>query len=329
MANTKNYSLREKIIDTYLRRGWYTRQQIEDACNKALMAHGENPITSRQTLMNDFLAISQKYRITIEKKKDGRNILYRYKDRNFSIFKSELSDLDLSRLKEALNVLSHFRGMPQFDWVDELRLRFKMGLHDPKNPRPFVSFEDSAYNTGVEFFTPIYTAIDEKTTISIDYKSFKRSSSKEFVLSPYFLKEYNNRWFVLGKSPGYERVSIYPLDRILSMKNAGVPYEETDIDFESYFDNVIGVTLSDQEPEIIEIWVSNQQLGYVETKPLHRSQSIISTDETGGVVQIEIIPNYELEDKILGMGEHAKVLAPESLKAKIKARIAENLKNYK
>jgi predicted DNA-binding transcriptional regulator YafY len=46
------------------------------------------------------------------------------------------------------------------------------------------------------------------------------------------------------------------------------------------------------------------------------------------VVQIEVIPNYELEDKILGMGEHAKVLAPESLKAKIKARIAENLKNY-
>lgn len=30
MANTKNYSLREKIIDTYLRRGWYTRQQLED-----------------------------------------------------------------------------------------------------------------------------------------------------------------------------------------------------------------------------------------------------------------------------------------------------------
>ena len=106
MANTKNYSLREKIIDTYLRRGWYTRQQIEDACNRALMAHGENPITSRQTLMNDFLAISQKYHVTIEKKKDGRNILYRYKDRDFSIFKMELSDLDLSRLKEALNVLS-------------------------------------------------------------------------------------------------------------------------------------------------------------------------------------------------------------------------------
>ena len=39
MANTKNYSLREKIIDYYLSHGWYTRQQIEDACNRELEAH--------------------------------------------------------------------------------------------------------------------------------------------------------------------------------------------------------------------------------------------------------------------------------------------------
>ena len=50
MANTKNYSLREKIIDTYLRRGWYTRQQIEDACNRALMAHEHAKVLAPESL---------------------------------------------------------------------------------------------------------------------------------------------------------------------------------------------------------------------------------------------------------------------------------------
>lgn len=64
MANTKNYSLREKIIDYYLSHGWYTRQQIEDACNRELEAHRESPISSRQTIINDFLTIKNKYNVT-------------------------------------------------------------------------------------------------------------------------------------------------------------------------------------------------------------------------------------------------------------------------
>lgn len=328
MANTKNYSLREKIIDYYLSRGWYSRQQIEDACNRELEAHGEFAISSRQTIFNDFLSIKSKYRVTIETKKCGRTTYYRYQRRGFSIYKSELSYEDFSHLKEALQVLKHFRGMPQFEWVDELSVRLNLGLRSTTDNRNLVAFEDASSNTGMEFFTPLYNAINEKITLSVDYKSFKRPESKVFEVSPYHLKEYNNRWFLLGKSPGYDKISVYALDRIVSIRNAGFKYEDTDIDFDDYFENVIGVTVSDNPVETVELWISKQQLSYVETKPLHRSQRLLSTDDTGGVFQFDLIPNYELEQTILAFGEHAKVLAPASLRARIRQRLCDELKNY-
>ena len=328
MANTKNYSLRERIIDYYLSKGWYTRKQIEAACNRELEAHGENAITSRQTLINDFLNIERKYNTSIDTKRVGRNTYYRYRSREFSVYKSELSFDDYHRLKGALQVLKSFKGMPQFEWVNDLGIRMNIRLYDHKSRGPIVGFEDSSFNSGIEFFTPIFTAICDKTTLDIDYKSFKRSDSKVFTVSPYYLKEYNNRWFVLGKSPGYDKISIYALDRILSLKNAGVAYEETAIDFDEYFENVIGVTVSDHPVETVEIWISRQQLNYVETKPLHRSQRLIDDDEEGGIFQYDLIPNYELEQAILAFGEHAKVLAPESLKERMKVRIGKNYENY-
>lgn len=328
MANTKNYSLREKIIDKYLCRGWYTRQQLEDACNDELEAHREAPITSRQTIINDLDTIASRHHVTIEKKKCGRTTYYRYQDSSFSIYKPQLSPDDYHRLREALKVIKSFTGMPQFEWADGIGHRLDMRLNRDGDIRTIVSFEDSAYNTGIQHFTPIFNAISEKTTLNVSYKSFKSDDVWTFDFSPYYLKEYNNRWFVLGKSPGYERISIYALDRILSLGNAGVKYEDTDVDFDTYFENVVGVTVRDEEVQTVEVWFSKQQLDYIETKPLHRSQRLISRDETGGILQFDLIPNYELEQAILAQGEYAKVLAPASLRAKIRQRLCDSLTNY-
>jgi predicted DNA-binding transcriptional regulator YafY len=76
------------------------------------------------------------------------------------------------------------------------------------------------------------------------------------------------------------------------------------------------------------MWISKQQLCYLETKPLHRSQRIISRDDDGGIVEFDLIPNYELEHAILALGEHAKVLAPASLRDKIKERTRKSMNNY-
>jgi predicted DNA-binding transcriptional regulator YafY len=329
MSNNKNYSLREKIIDEHLRRGWYSRRQIEDACNRELESHGEHPVTSRQTIINDFMVIERKYHTTIDTKQVGHTFFYRYLDRNFSIFKTQLTYEDYCHLKESLKLLKRFEGMPQFDWVDELGLRLDLGLRREKDQRTLVGFEDSCRNNCLAFFTVLFNAIADKITLSIDYQSFKRRESKLFVISPYFLKEYNHRWFLLGKSPGYERISIFAIDRIQNVYNAGVSYEDTDVDFDTYFENVIGVTMDDREPvQTVRLRISPQQIDYVETKPLHRSQYVMEKNEQGGIVELEVIPNYELEQTILALGEHCEVLSPPALRERIKARLQAAVKKY-
>lgn len=328
MANTKNYSLRERILDHYLSRGWYSRKQLEDACNRELEIRGELPITSRQTIQNDLLTIENKYHIIIETKKIGRIPHYRYQQDGFSIYKSELSEDDYQHLAQAIDILNRFRGMPQFEWIEEMDVRFNTSIMGGSVVKSVVGFEDTSYNKGMDHFTSLFNYIKEHTAIDISYKSFKMTEPRMYSISPYYLKQFNNRWFLFGKTQGYKSISVFPLDRIERICNVGKEYEECDIDFDEYFEDIIGVSKPDNESEIVEIWFSKDQLNYIETKPIHGSQRIIHRDDTGGVVQLDIIINYELEQLILSHGEKAEVLFPKAFRDKIRARIEECIKKY-
>lgn len=329
MANTKQYAIREKELDKYLKKGWHSGKELMEYCNRALEKVGYPVVTSRQTLHNDLAHIESQYKITIDRKEKGRTCYYKYKDDNFSIYKPKLSEEDIQCLNQALEVLNSFKGMPQFDWIAELEARFNTSFQNDISKKSVVSFQETTYNKGMEHFTPLFDAIINKTAIDITYKSFKKKNAEVYSISPYFLKQYNNRWFLIGRTIGYSSIGVYALDRIEYVGNAEKAYEESGIDFDEYFENVIGVSvLKRKEIETIEIWLSQEQLKYVETKPLHKSQEVIQKDDNGGIVQINVIVNYELEQTILSFGEKAKVLSPLHLKEKIKWRIEENLKKY-
>lgn len=330
MANTKNYSIRERVLDRYLSSGeWYSRIQLEDFCNKALRERGENPITSRTTIQNDLIEIENKYQITIERKRKGRTYLYKYKDSGFSIYSSELTEKDFMQLTGAMEVLRRFEGMPQFEWIEELDVRINTISSRNGEGHAVVGFENNLYSKGMEHFAPLFKYIRERIAIDISYKGFKMNEAKRTSISPYYLKQYNNRWFLFGKTLGYSSIGVYPLDRILSIGNAGREYEPCDIDFEEYFEDVVGVSKpKDVESVKVEIWFSNEQLKYIETKPIHGSQRIVQRDDAGGIVELDVILNYELEQLLLSFGEKARVLSPNEFREKVKARIAKSLENY-
>ena len=90
--------------------------------------------------------------------------------------------------------------------------------------------------------TTLFNAIRKKTTVELRYQSFRMADPQTLIVHPYYLKQYNNRWFLFCCNGAHTNLSNYPLDRILSVKLAHVPYRETDIDFDEYFADVIGVT---------------------------------------------------------------------------------------
>lgn len=328
MANTKQYSIRQKVLDKYLQKGWYSANELRDYCNKELEENGYKAITSRQTFYDDIGHIESQYKIIIEQKKKGRKRLYHYKNNHFSIYKPKLNDKELNSLRQAFEVLNRFKGLPQFEWIAEFEARFETNIKDDSK-RSVIAFQDSTDNTGMEHFTSLFDYIVNKNAIDITYRSFKNKDAEVYSISPYYLKQYNNRWFLIGRTIGFESMGVFALDRIEGIGRSGKAYEESETDFDEYFKDVIGVSKSKgNEVETVEIWFSNEQLKYVETKPLHKSQKVMQKDNEGGVVEINVIINYELEQNLLSFGEKAKVLSPKHLKDKIKYRIAENLKKY-
>ena len=330
MPNTKNYSTRLRVLDQCLRSGHaYSGKELTDFINRELELRGEPTITSRTTLMDDLLNIENEYHTNIIRKKHGRQTTYQYEDPNFSIFSTELSEDDLLHLTQALDILKRFDGMPEADWVAELSARLNLCMSNQKEVRAAVGFESSMYNKGMEHFTPLFNAIRKKTTVELRYQSFRMAEPQTLIVHPYYLKQYNNRWFLFCCNSDYTNLSNYPLDRILSVKLAHVPYRDTDIDFDEYFADMIGVSRRNgQEPEDVVLRFPKDQYKYVATKPWHGSQKIVDENSSTITLQLHVVLNYELEQKILSFGQYVEVISPMTLRERIKDRLSQSLLQY-
>ena len=105
-------------------------------------------------------------------------------------------------------------------------------------------------------------------------------------------------------------------------------YISSDMDWEDYFSDFIGVTKKNTEPIEVRILIKTElQAAYIHTNPLHQTQKSIKEVADGFETSINVIPNYELEKLILSFGENIKVLSPDSLKNIIQKRIDEMYNN--
>lgn len=331
MANVKNGSFREIIIDRCLqsRRG-YSTQEIFDRCNDALERRGELPISALNAIRNDILSIENRWHIVVEQIRSGREIRYRYGDPHFSIFNTPLNEEEIAQLTQSVSMLRRFEGMPGFEWVEEMSAHLQETVST--SPEPVIGFDENKGLKGMAFFTPLFKAIVEKKAIKINYQTYRSDQMIESVIHPYYLKEYNQRWFLFALNDEYRNISTYALDRIEAIGKTSTKFiANTDIDFSHYFDNVIGVSVkSGETPQTVRILVDKEQLPYTLSKPLHKSQSVVKENDDGSaVIAINVIPNFELEQMLLSFGERFEILSPTSLREKISERIKKNIEKYK
>lgn len=332
MATNKHAQIRYNTLDKCFRNSG-KRFAIEDlvaACNEAIyeFTGKEDGIKKRQ-LYDDirFMESEQGWSIELEKTKDGRKVFYRYENPNFSISNKPLNETEAIQLKEALLTLSRFKGMPQYEWIDELGTRLDAEFKLNKNSEKVISFEENEYLEGKPFISELYNAIIYKKVVAIEYQNFKNESSTTYVLSPYHLKQYNKRWFLFGKSPNFETLTNIALDRILSIKETAKVFQECTIDFNEYFEDIVGVTIPDAKVETIKIKIAESLVPYIKTKPLHPSQ-IYKLENQKHFIMLKVIPNYELESLLLSYGESLHIVEPISFVERIKSRIEKMNNNY-
>lgn len=212
----------------------------------------------------------------------------------------------------------------------KLKLKLNTIIKDSEGSTPVIGYDNNPELTGKENIIPLYDAIVSKRSISITYKPFTAEQIDKSIVHPYYLKQYNNRWFLLCRIEGYDNLATKALDRIQEIGPSPIKYRQnTEVVFSDYFDDMIGVSRKDEvEPEEITLWIKAKTFPYIATKPLHWNQRIVCRDDVGTTVIIKVVPNYELEQLILCYGENIKVILPVSLQEKIMSRIEESLYNY-
>lgn len=317
----KDYAKRYRRLDEILAAGGGTILEIRDKLNHTL--DEDERVNSPRILRQNIESLGQHPGVTLVIERDPgdrRSIRYYYEHRGMSVYKLPISSEDTAQLIQCLGILSRFEGLPNMEWLDEFTDRFKKGLRLNLQTENAVGFDANPYLMGLEHFTPLLTAIGNHRTLRIRYQGFRHSEPREMVIYPYYLKEYNRRWFLLGGTQGYEGISNWALDRIVSIEEEPEIYyrPHPGIDFANdYFADIVGVSRYRRPLEKVRIWASPQTAPYIQTKPLHESQKPPQPAEDGTIFEIEVIPNYELEQLLLSFGEGIRVLEPADLVARL------------
>ena len=297
MATNKNALIRYKVLDNCFRNTGrrYFIDDLLEACDKVLSEIDllSNGISRRQLFEDiSFMESEEGWRIELKKEREGKKVFYRYANPSFSINNMPLNEVEINQLKSAIDILSQFKGMPQFEWIHELVPKLKQGLAPDDVSNTIIEFDNNEYLKGIEFLGQLHNAIFYKQVLSISYKPFEEDNPYDLILHPYFLKQYNNRWFLFGYNSENQKFDWnLALDRIVAVKELNVEYKKnTEIDWLDYFEDIIGVTKPvGEKTEAVVLHFKGKTGNYMETKPIHGSQKSKWLDENTLEITLDII----------------------------------------
>ncbi|MGM9699574.1 MAG: helix-turn-helix transcriptional regulator [Prevotella sp.] len=335
MPTNKNAAIRYQTLDRCFGdyRHRYYLEDLIDKCEEALYYYNGIGGVSRRQIFEDIKFMESKtgWNIPLERHQDGRRVYYRYNDPNFTINAQPLTEEEANQLRAVILTLSRFRGLPCNAWVDEVisNLEWRFGLRG-KNEN-VIGFEQNPFLKGLNLLPEIIDVTVNHQVVRITYRNYKTSGEeRSVVVHPWYVKQYNNRWFLMAYDAEADRITNFALDRIQELqKEEGIAFiPNKEIDFEHYFDDVFGVTIPPADVEKIRVVLqfSKKQYPYIASKPLHHSQVII--DNENGIIAVEVRPTYEFIQLILSFGSDVRVLEPEPFKKEIIANIRRNIQNY-
>ncbi|MGB1248287.1 MAG: helix-turn-helix transcriptional regulator [Chitinophagales bacterium] len=336
MAINKNALIRYKTIDKCLQnrsRKWKLNSLIE-ACSDALYEYeGRQIDVSKRTVQLDIQMmrsnkLGYNAPIVVYDRK-----FYKYEDEDFSITDIPLNENDMNVLSETVEMLKQFKDFSLFSELGGIIQRLEDKIYTEKTHLPPIIHLDKNENLkGIERLDTIYQAIIKKIVLKITYQSFKARNPSTFDFHPFILKEFNNRWFVVGKKSKNAVIQHLALDRIVEI-DFNLQEEKIDevFDGDEYYKNTIGVTVfKPEDAKEVVLKIDRENAPYVLTKPFHHSQELVerNTGDNCTIVKLKVHLNMEFERLILGFGESIEVLEPRELRTRILRKFKKGLANY-
>ena len=225
-------------------------------------------------------------------------------------------------------MLNRYRGIPANAWLEEVisNLEYRFGVK--ANSENLISFEQNDMLKGLEHLSGLIDATINHQTIELSYQSYGKDK-RQILVYPYYIKQYNGRWFLFGMNDAKKRIESYALDRIEEYHLSDKTFIKNDsVDFSTFFNDVIGVSVPYDDNVVTEEIVlrfSEKRFPYVVSKPIHHTQKVKDEPCT---ISIKVKPNRELYQQIFSFIPDVEVIAPEWVRNEIRAKIQENLKKY-
>ena len=339
MPTNKNALIRYKYLDRLLsdHHHYYDIHDLTEKVNDMLYEDGFQEVTQR-CIEKDLNTLEYApFSAPIERfRKNGKSCIA-YSIYSFSIFKQEMSREERNLLREVLSTLGQFGGLDNFQWLDDFKIG--LGLEERK---PIISFSNNPYLQNSNLLGTLFDNISNEVVIRLSYHTFSDGTIRNIDFHPYLLKQYNDRWFLLGAADSDMKILNFALDRIDRVEPLPEKkYVECPEELSERFEDIIGVTFYENRPvEHILFWVSDASKDYVATKPIHESQKKYQGEEEqclriqykkcegGSFFSIDCIENYELIRELCSFGSNLVVLSPQKIIDEILFSARNVLLNY-
>ena len=335
MALNKNALIRYKTIDKCLQNQYkqWTLDSLIEACSDALFEYeGRDVNVSKRTVQLDIqLMRSDKlgYNAPIEvyDKK-----FYHYAEPDFSITNIPITESDMNVLAETVEMLKQFKDFSLFSELGGIIQKLEDKVYsETTNQSAIIHLDKNEGLKGLEHLDTIYQSILKKIVLKLTYKSFKARMATEFTYHPFILKEFNNRWFVIGKKNNESNLMTLALDRIINLDfDLDIQFLSEPFNGDEYYKDTIGVTVLNEESLVKTILkIDRLNAPYVLTKPFHHSQKMIERLKDGGIlIEMTVHLNYEFERLILGFGDAIEVIEPRQLRTRMVKKLKMAVNNY-
>ncbi|NNK90300.1 MAG: WYL domain-containing protein [Saprospiraceae bacterium] len=328
MSTNKHALIRYRVIDKCLRqvdKQWNWKTLAEACSHEIRKVTGHDTTLSERTIKGDLQNMRHDealgYFAPIEY--DRLEKSYYYSNRSYSITEAPLNRSDSNELKQAIGLLQQFTGFRHLEGIENIIQKLELLAYESTTQaKKIVHIEQAPVIPGQKWLDQLYESIKEEKTLMMTYKPFDREANT-LIISPYLLKEYDNRWYLYAHNHERHQLRTYGLERITKLQPSLQEYiENASFDPDTYFNDIIGVTLEPgKKPSKIEFEVYDNTISYIRTKPLHHSQVEIEGNEHMSRFVINVIPNFELESLFLSFGESVKVMKPKAFHNKLKKRI--------
>jgi hypothetical protein len=152
-----------------------------------------------------------------------------------------------------------------------------------KETHKYLSLDETSLVKNFQYFDIILEAIKNRKEINFQHNSFYHTDRKEpktHTIKPHLLKEYQNRWYVVGETDDGFRV--FGLDRLTDlMVLDNKPFKNKTEEANEKLLHTVGLNFSDYEPTKITLQFHSSQKPYLESLKLHRSQKEVVDGKDG------------------------------------------------